>query len=191
MNKWYVYFDNEYRMISVTNELSKTNFDYFEIDEELALEFTSGRKSLSSYTVKITNLNQFTLESLFKPVDNSDKFVDSRENNELVFKDIVVVQEAIEHPNLVITHSTHRWIFSLSQELKDSIPENQHDKTLKFFVVKKHELNFLYRKIDIRIKDLIIQDQIIDFISDNEHYYDQICVVAKTTIDKILILKDE
>ncbi len=191
MNKWYVYFDSDYRLLSVTNELSKTNVEYFEIDEELALEFTSGRKSLSSYIVKITNLNQFTLESLFKPIDNSDKFVDSRENTDLVFKDIVVVQHDIVDPNLIITHEKNKWIFSLAQELKNSIPDTQHDKTLKFFVVNKYELNFLYRKIDIKIKDLIIQDQIIDFISDNEYHYDRISVVAKTTINKILILKHE
>jgi hypothetical protein len=191
MNKWYVYFDNDFKILSVTNELSKNDIEYFEISEDIALEFTSGIKSISSYKVKINNLTEFILEPIFKPIDNSDKFIDSRTNDDLVFKDISVVKENILDPHLTIIHDTNKWIFSISQELKQHIPHTQHDKILKFFIVNRFEINLLYRKIDIKIKDLLEQDQIINFADVIEEYYDKLLIISTNTIDKITILKNE
>jgi hypothetical protein len=157
----------------------------------MAVEFTSGIKSISSYRVKINNLTEFILEPIFKPTDNSDKFIDSRTNDDLVFKDISIVKENISDPHLTIVHDKNKWIFSISQELKQSIPQTQYDKILKFFIVNRFEINLLYRKIDIKIKDLLEQDQIVDFTDVIEEYYDKLSIISTNTIDRITILKNE
>lgn len=179
-NTWYVYYDTDYNITAVTNEI-KSSGEYFKVDEKQVIEFIQGTSNIADYKVSVSNLNVFSINKKFIFLDK------------LLYKNFVVIPFVNHDQNLDLTidRTSTKWVFKLSYQLRNQIPETQYNTLLHFYIANKSNLNFLYRTIQIPIEDLINSDQEIDFITDYETDITNLCMVTKNYFDNIGVINEQ
>ena len=176
MNKWYVYFDEDDYMLSVTNELKEFG-NYYECSEDLIIDFLKGTKNLSSHKIKIKNYKDIVIEE------------ERKESHKPIYKDIFVIENKSINDTLFlkIIHDSGKkqWTFQFNDEMKTTYLDSNVNAFMQFFVCHVYDYNILYRRFDIVISSLAQGDIEIPFLLDAEESFDDLCLITRKHIDQI------
>lgn len=152
-SKFFIYYDNDGNITSVTNE-KKAEGAYLETDESEITDFLNGSKDFTKF--KISSLSSGTKQIKL-----------STEPTNLVYKDFFIVDKSNGKEQITITHNlkTNSWNLVVnSEELFN----------FTFYICKNDNLNFLVRKIDIPAKKVFT----VPFIDSLEYKVNEILVLA-------------
>jgi hypothetical protein len=179
MNNWYVYYDEDNYILSVTNELKEFG-NYYECPEELVIDFLRGTKHCRTHKITVKNYKEIVIEEILA------------ESSSPIFKDIFVIESKTTEKSLVISiihDSTNKlWRFRLGEEFKSVFLNNQFYKNFRFFICNSEDYNLLYRKIDIKLNSLAENELEFPFINSIEEDIARISVVTKKYVDQIGII---
>jgi hypothetical protein len=176
MNKWYVYFDEDDYITSVTNELKEFG-NYYECPEELIIDFLKGTKNFTSHKIKIKNYKDIIIEE------------ERKESYKPIYKDIFVVEtKSIDDTlflKIVHDNSSNKWIFQFNEEMKKTYLDSNVNAYMQFFLCHAEDYNVLYRRFDIVINSLAHKDIEVPFVLDVEQSFADLCIITRKYIDQI------
>jgi hypothetical protein len=153
VSKFFVYYDEEGNILSITNE-KKTQGQYLEVEESEVQDFLNGSKSFS----------QFKIHSL----TTGNKGIKlAADTFDLVYKDFCYVLSNKESEVDVIHNSNIKsWEVKLSSNL---VPTK-----MEFFICKNEDVNFLIRTFTVNQKNNIVK-----FESNLENDINDLIVLTK------------
>jgi hypothetical protein len=176
MNKWYVYFDDDDYITSVTNELKEVG-NYYECPEELIIDFLKGTKNFTSHKIKIKNYKDIVIEE------------ERKESYTPIYKDIFVVETKSINDTLLLkiihNKTDKKWIFQFNEEMKKTYLDSSVNAYMQFYLCHPEDYNLLYRRFDIVISSLAHADIEVPFISDIESSVTDLCIITRKYIDQI------
>jgi len=143
-NIWFVYYDERGNILAITNE-KKPEGNFVEVSEDLVLDFLTGKKNYLNFTIK-----------------GQDVFEERPITKVSHYKDLLVVGDDAnaEFRIKVLDNQIH---FVLKSEIKD---QYQHSGTLQFFIVDKHDHNFLLETMNVKMEELVSLGVILPFAYD-------------------------
>lgn len=176
MNKWYVYFDEDDYIISVTNELKEFG-NYYECPEDMIRDFLRGTKNYTSHKIKIKNYKDIVIEE------------ERKESYKPIYKDIFVIEKKSVEDKLFlkIVHdkSNKQWNFQFNEEMKKTYLDSNVNAYMQFFLCNQEDYNMMYRRFDVVISSLAQDDIQIPFVLDIEDSFDNLCLITRKYIDQI------
>lgn len=176
MSDCFVFYDEDKNIKAISSHIeSYPQYNFFQIDSNLADEFIKGKKFLEDYFVKHSKLNTFTLEK--KHTINS--------NN--VYFDVIEAKNNLVDAELIIKHDKDKkqYMFKLSDEIKELIDTTEYDKELVFYFVKSDQINYILNIAKFRIKELLDDNKVLDFNNNFEISFNEISIFTKKYFEKI------
>ncbi len=157
MSKFFVYYDDEGNITSVTNE-NRAQGKYLEVEEEEVKDFLNGSKSFT----------QFKIHSL----TSGNKGIKlATDTTDLVYKDFCFVSPKEDSDVDVIHDSINRaWEIKLNARL---VPTK-----MEFFICKNEDINFLIRTFIVDQKSNTVK-----FESNVENNINNLIVLTKKVYD--------
>jgi hypothetical protein len=153
VSKFFVYYDDEGNILSITNE-NRAQGKYLEVEEEEVKDFLNGSKSFT----------QFKIHSL----TSGNKGIKlASETTDLVYKDFCFVSPN-EEGEVNVTHNsnTNSWEIKLNSKL---VPTK-----MEFFICKNEDVNFLIRTFVVDKKF-----NVVNFESNLEKNINSLIVLTK------------
>lgn len=176
MDDCFVFYDSDKNIKVISSDIaSYKHYDHFKIDYNLALDFLSGKKLIEHYYVKHNSLNIFSLEK---------KHIVTYTN---VYSDFIKAEKNNSDANLIIKFDNllNQYTLALVDVIKGSIDQSEYNKILKFYVVKSDQINWILNSFDIKLQDLINENQVIKFNSTYESSLDNIEIITRRYFDTI------
>lgn len=153
MSKFFVYYDDEGNILSITNEKQKEG-QFLEVEEKEVQDFLNGSKPFTQF--KIHNLTTGN-KGIKLATDTSS----------LVYTDFCYVQSDVEG-DVNVTHN------SIDKCWEIKLNYNLSPKKMEFFICKNDDINFLIRKILVDQKNNVVK-----FESTLEDDIDNLTVLTK------------
>lgn len=176
MNKWYVYFDEDDYITSVTNELKEFG-NYYECPEEIITDFLKGTKNYTSHKIKIKNYKDIVIEE------------ERKESYKPIYKDIFVIEKkSIEDKlflKIIHDKNNKQWTFQFNEEMKKIYLDSNVNSYIQFFLCNLEDFNLMYRRFDIVVNSLAQEDINIPFVLDIEDFFNDLCLITRKHIDQI------
>lgn len=170
---YYVYYNNKTgQLLSITNEADNTYENKITVSHETIAGFFTGDQLWNDYIVAQVEESDGSHSTQLIP-KYAPKY--DFKNNEIIH----IRKNNIETADLKVAcdYNNSCWIFSISKDAKLNFDKN-YDKTFLFFVTLENDFNFLVRTIEIRSKDLFLNDIKINF--ENTYEYKTNCVSIST-----------
>lgn len=177
-NLWFVYYDVSEKIVAITNEkLPEGN--YFEVPEKLIIDFNTGLKNYNNYRIRIKNFKDFIIEEVIT------------EKHFPVFKDLFFIPKYTDKDriDLCIEQSTDGWKFSLKEKVKKEVLISQLDKSLRFYFCSKYDYNYLLRKVEFKISELVENNLFFNFENDKEKNLSNLEIITRKYFDKTGVLE--
>lgn len=176
MNDWFVYFDEDDFITSVTNELKEFG-NYYKVPESLVVDFLKGTKNISCHKIKIKNFKDVVIEE------------ERKESYKPIYKDIFVIEKKSINDTLFIKlihdSSNKKWIFQFNEEMKTVFLNSNVNSFMNFFLCNAEDYNMIYRRFDIVVSSLVDGNIDMPFITDIEEHFENLCIVTRKYIDQI------
>ena len=176
MNEIYLFFDENKNIKVISSEIEPyKHLNKIKIDSRLALDFFSGKKLMEDYFVKQNNLNLFTVEKKHTVNYNN------------IYTDLIKAKKKNDQYDLQIkvNNLKNQYEFSLSDFVKESLSTSEYERTLKFYVVKSDQINWILNSITVQIKDLIKETVIFNFKTPYESSLDNIEIITRRYFENI------
>ena len=131
-NMFYVYYDDDNNIYSITNE-KKTSGNFIEATESLVKDFLEGRKDYKNFKVR---------------GGANTHFVENKIDVKSVYKDFSVITHCDTSPDLAVSIKNNKIIFKIKSEISG------YSGNLQFFIVGKNDHNCLFDTIDLDLEDI-------------------------------------
>jgi len=172
-NVYYVYFEENGDISSVSNEKKEGKMNFLEFDYQDVEQFITGTESIINYRLSLMDKDTPAL------VEKGQHLFDS---NKSIFTPI----DLKDTGTLMITwnHKDCQWEFSLDEEYKDRLRSLGLTTTLLFFIALDKNVNFLIRTIKVDMRQLTSTPKVIvPFHHDSERDLNTISVSSKKFFD--------
>lgn len=173
-NVFYVIYDDNSNVLEISREFNEGD-NYFVIEPKKVIDFLLGRKSVQGYYVKKNHLGVYSLEP---KQDNFQKEL---------YNDMCDIFDSSEHDELTVIHDSRntQWIFSISDDLKDTIDIVHYSKILQFYICLNNQHNFLIRTMSFKVEDLIHTPVKIPFDTKFEYDFGTLKLVSKKYFNRV------
>lgn len=171
----YIYY-NDRREITSISPIKYDNLDYLEVTFDRAKDFLQGKKDFARY-----DLEYFR--------SNTDKVVNTTQR---IRKSIIHEIPTVDTKNIcdvTLIHNKDHWQIDLSSKVIDALQRQNLNSSIKFFVTKKSNPNFLINSLEIKAIDLLSK-KTIKFSSKEEMFLDNISVYTYPEFDSYGLLKN-
>lgn len=173
---YYVYYDPITGDIqAISNELDKTYKAGIQVDFDDVSGFLSGKMRMFDYKIG------------YKKLPNKDVVLGivHKDSNGYSFKNNVFewIREDNANADCLVTWNGNKksWVIQLSNNVKRFTNIVLQDRAI-FFVILEDDFDFLVRTIDIRLGELLENENVeIPFASKLEHDFDKIAIASRMT----------
>lgn len=164
-NIFYVYYDDNYNIYSITNE-KKDSGNFVETTEALVKDFLEGRKDYKNFKVKGSSNKQF---------------VENQVHVKSVYKDFLVIMPSKTTPDLALSISDNKIIFKINSDISG------YSGNLQFFIVNKNDYNCLFETLDLNLEDIQLHGSIEKPLNYN---FENIAILTKNFFNSYGIVND-
>jgi len=164
-NMFYVYYDDNHNIYSITNE-KKDSGNFVETTETLVKDFLEGRKDYKNFKVKGVGNKQLVENKIY---------VNS------VYKDFSVITPCESTPELAVSIKDSKIIFKINPDITG------YSGNLQFFIVDKNDYNCLLETFDINLEDIQLHGSVEKPLNYN---FENIAIIAKNFFNSYGIVND-
>lgn len=182
-NAYYVYFEENGDISSVSNEKKEGRTNFLEFDYSDVEQFITGTENIINYRLSLMDKDTPAL------VEKSQNLFDS---NKSIFTPIEVKDTANSTLTIVWNYKDSQWEFNLEPTYKDKLRTLGLNTTLSFFIALDRNVNFLVRTIRIDMRELTTTPTVVvPFLTDAERDLTTISVSSKRFFDSYGLVTHE
>ena len=164
-NMFYVYYDDDNNIYSITNE-KKDSGNFIETTEALVKDFLEGRKDYKNFKVK---------------GGGSKQFVENQVYVKSVYKDFSVITPCESTPDLALSIKDSKIIFKINLDITG------YSGNLQFFIVDKNDYNCLFETLDLNLEDIQLHGSVEKSLN---YDVENIAIITKNFFNSYGIIND-
>ena len=164
-NMFYVYYDNNNNIYSITNE-KKESGNFVETTEALVKDFLEGKKDYKNFKVKGSRNKQF---------------VENTVHVKSVYKDFSVITACETTPELAVSIKDKKIVFKINPDITG------YSGNLQFFIVDKNDYNWLFETLEVSLEDIQLHGIVEKSLNYN---FENIAILTKNFFNSYGIVND-
>lgn len=181
-NVYYVYFEENGDISSVSNEKKEGRTNFLEFDYRDVEQFITGTESIINYRLSLMDKDTPAL------VEKGQHLFDS---NKSIFTPIEV-KDSNSTLTIVWNHYNSQWEFELETSYRDKLRTLGLNTTLSFFIALDRNVNFLVRTIKIDMRQLTTTPKVVvPFTTEAERDLSTISISSKRFFDSYGLVAHE